>query len=615
MDLYDNKLKTYDDPTLKDPAIEGVYNVSGIEIGADDETWVYDDVDCKPSFQLLIEHVREYTPEWAGKICDVPPDTIRRVARDFIENAYVGASIDIDGHKLPYRPVAIILGKTVNNGWGSYQACWARTVLLMLVGALEVPGGAIGTCVRLNKPHYDRWGSVWPGRDGFMYQYLNPTKKDSWPSPPKTRGPFTELVPLVGNTSWSQFLGPTPLTWMLMNQPPEGCKRTTLPDLWLIYRANPVISMWDSKYIEDTIRRFPFIASFAYTHSETSWYADLLLPESTDLESIQIWRIGSQNYVEQFWEYYGFAIRQPVVEPPYNTMDMTDISTELASRIGILKEYNQAINNGVILGVKLKGPGYDYRLELNRKYSSEEIWDRICRAATRMISGGKEEYGLDWFKKNGFYVVKYPYIRHYLHPIMRMWGLRYEIPYQERLKRAGEELKRRLHERGIHWWDRQLEEYEALPRCWDFTKIWDEVYDKYGDDGGGYDLWLLTTRSFQHAWSSNAGIPLMYEVARNVLGFRGVSINSRTAEKLGVKDGDIVYVESPYGRVKCRAIVRDGVRPDTVVFTGQFGQWITPIAKDLEIPNLNILAGLDLRLVDMIGSGADIVKVKVYKAK
>ena len=55
------------------------------------------------------------------------------------------------------RPVAVSLGKTVNNGWGGYECCWARTLLGCLVGALEVPGGTLGTTVRLNRPADNRW--------------------------------------------------------------------------------------------------------------------------------------------------------------------------------------------------------------------------------------------------------------------------------------------------------------------------------------------------------------------------------------------------------------------------------------------------------------------------
>ena len=40
---------------------------------------------------------------------------------------------------MPYRPVAVSLGKTVNNGWGGFECVWARTMLAALVGG---PRGA-----------------------------------------------------------------------------------------------------------------------------------------------------------------------------------------------------------------------------------------------------------------------------------------------------------------------------------------------------------------------------------------------------------------------------------------------------------------------------------------
>ena len=93
------------------------------------------------AFTKLVEHMRRYTPEWAQPICDVPAATIRRIADEYLDHARVGETIEIDGKRLPYRPVAVSLGKTVNNGWGGYECCWARTLLATLVGALEVPGG------------------------------------------------------------------------------------------------------------------------------------------------------------------------------------------------------------------------------------------------------------------------------------------------------------------------------------------------------------------------------------------------------------------------------------------------------------------------------------------
>jgi phenylacetyl-CoA:acceptor oxidoreductase len=50
-----------------------------------------------------------------------------RIANEYLDHACVGQTIDIEGVTLPYRPVAVTLGKTVNNGWGGFECCWART--------------------------------------------------------------------------------------------------------------------------------------------------------------------------------------------------------------------------------------------------------------------------------------------------------------------------------------------------------------------------------------------------------------------------------------------------------------------------------------------------------
>ena len=130
-----------------------------------------------PAFAHLVAHVKSYSPEWAAAICDVPAAAIRRVTNEFLAHARVGETIEIEGMTLPFRPVAIAFGKTVNNGWGGYECCWARTLIPCLVGALDVPGGTLGTTVRLNRPADNRWSSVKPGPDGFMHYPMNPTEQ------------------------------------------------------------------------------------------------------------------------------------------------------------------------------------------------------------------------------------------------------------------------------------------------------------------------------------------------------------------------------------------------------------------------------------------------------
>ncbi len=612
-DPVDKSAKTFDDPTIKGYALEGAYKASGIEIGADNKIERYEDAECRPAFQLVLDHMKPYTPEWAAEICDLPVDTIRRIARELVEAACLGETVEISGEQLPFRPVAITLGKTVNNGPGGYQCCWARTLLATLLGALEVPGGTVGASQRLNKPHHDRWSSVWPGKDGFMAYPFNPTDKENWPSEPRSRAMYTELIPLVANTGWSPFLGPVPLAWFSMDPDQKELPRFKPPEVLMVYRGNPGASMYYTDLVLKRLSELPFMVSIGYTLDETNHFADLILPDHTDLEGLQLFRFGPSIHSEAFWKSYGFALRQPAVEPVVNSIDMTDLVTGLAERTGILDLYNEAINAGMLLGLRLKGSGYDYELDPKKSYTKEELWDRLCKASTMILSDGKDEHGLDWFKEHGFYGVDYPQIRYYMHPVMVRWGLRYEFPFQERIRIIGEELEMRLHDKGIHWWDPQLEEYQALPECEDFSKPWDEACVKAGKDPAEFNLWLVNTRSMQYAWGSNAAIPAMAEAAKHVAGFKGALINSTMAAERGIAEGDKIVIESPFGSCVGRAVPRQGVRPDTVVFTGQFGNWNTPFAKDLGIPNLNVLTKPDLGLLDAGGSTADLVKVKIYR--
>jgi len=612
-DTVSNSCKQFNALDVGDYALEGEHEITGFEQGPDGQEWQHESVACKPSFQLMRDFITPCTPEWAAAICDVPVETIRRIAGEIVEHAHIGETIEVCGEELPYRPVAIILGKTVNNGPGGYQVCWARTVLAMLIGALEVPGGTIGASQRMNRPHHDRWSSVWPGNDGFMKNMLNPTDRKSWPSSPRTRSRFQQLLPFVLNTGWSPFLGPTTLGWLTLEGSWEDVPRTSMPDLVLLYRANPAMSMYFSDFMENALGRLPFFACIGYTHDESNHFADLILPDHTDLEGLQLFRIGPSVHSESFWSSYGFALRQAAVEPVVDSIDLTDFSTRLAHAVGIHKRYYEAINAGLVAGVRLKSKHANLELNPDEEHGKEEIWDRLCRSATLALSDGRDDFGLEWFGENGFYAAEYPEIRRFLHPVMVRWGLRYELPYQENVRRIGMELAARLHENGFQWWDTQLDEYAAFPECIDFSTVWDEDCRASGCDPDEYRFWLVNTRSMQYAWGSNASIPLMAEAAKHVPGFKGMLINTRVAEGLGISEGDIVRITSPASQIKARAVLREGVRPDTVVFTGQFGHWKTPFAKDLGIPNFNALTKPSRTLLDSGGSLADVIKVKIEK--
>ncbi len=611
-DTATGSARVHDSKGLKE-ALEGSFEADAIEIGPDDEVLAEGRLAGSTGFTRLVEHMRPYSPEWAQSICDVPAANMRRIANEFIDHACVGQTTEVNGITMPYRPVAVTLGKTVNNGWGGFECCWARTLLTTLVGGLEVPGGTLGTTIRLTRPMSQRHESVKAGPDGFMHFPLNPTDKANWTPSPNIRNAYRSMVPLAADGPWSQALGPTHFSWLFLDETPKGLPRVTLPDVWFLYRTNPAVSYWDTAELGEKMARFPFVVAFAYTHDETNHFADVLLPDATDLESLQLMRIGGTKYQEQYWECTGFALRQPVVKSAGEARDMTDIASELAARTGLTTPYVAAINKGAG-GVPLRGAHGDFSLDTEQRHSRDEIWDAVCRAASAEVSDGAHAHGLDWWKENGLATRPFARSQYYLEPTMVKHGLRYELPYQERLLRVGTELGRRLHEHDMHWWDEQLKEYQALPVWKNFPGLWEAIIGQTGGQAKDYPFWLLTARSMQYAWGANAGIPLMREVADNITGHRGVVINTKAATELGIEDGDAIEISTPKRSVRGHAVVRQGIRPDTLLLIGQFEHWETPVARDFGMPSMNSLATMSMALTDATGSGADIVRVKIVRA-
>lgn len=614
-DLASGRARAFDEFTGNremTPALEGSFTVAGIEEGPDGARWQHEAAIVKPSFQLLIEHLATCTPEWAAKECDIEAASIRRVADEFIAHARVGATIEIEGQTLPHRPVGIMLGKGVNNGWGGYQTVWARTMLACLVGALEVPGATLGTKVRLNRPADNRLKSVKAGPDGFMTYPFNATTKEDWQAKPHIRNAYKMLVPLSANSPWSAALGPAHLPWLFQKKPPDPWPKQTLPDMWICYRTNPAISSWNAPFVAERIAEFPFTLAFAYTLDETNYMADVLLPDATDIESLQLSRIGGTGSGEQFWHHQGWAIRQSVVPPAGECRDMTDIATELAKRTGILRRYNESINRGSA-ATALKTEAFDYSLDPDVAHTAEEIWNAVAKAASHELSEGKEVHGIEWFREHGFMLREFSQLDWYLYPEMKRKGLRFELPYQENIKRHGAQLATRMHEIGIEWWDSQLEEYEALPNYKRFPDIWTNYASEVGRDPAEFPFWALTARSMQYAWGANVGLPLIQEVAENVVGHDGIIINRSVARRLGIGNGDPVILESASGVTHGRATLREGIRPDTVLLIGQFDHWATPFAKNFGVGSLNSLTPLSLSTTDGTGSGADLIRVSVKK--
>jgi anaerobic selenocysteine-containing dehydrogenase len=133
-----------------------------------------------------------------------------------------------------------------------------------------------------------------------------------------------------------------------------------------------------------------------------------------------------------------------------------------------------------------------------------------------------------------------------------------------------------------------------------------------------YPFYLITFKSMYRRQSGDTAMnPLLYEIARrsyNPSDENRLLIHPEAAKKLGIRDGDLVVVESLKGKIKIRARLTEGIRPDTVAISWHYGHWsrgFPDYAKKGANPNLI----MELK-ADVISGQANFndTKVKVYRA-
>jgi anaerobic selenocysteine-containing dehydrogenase len=187
---------------------------------------------------------------------------------------------------------------------------------------------------------------------------------------------------------------------------------------------------------------------------------------------------------------------------------------------------------------------------------------------------------------------------------MKAKKVRYPIPYMLEVKKAGEELSRNLAEKGIDWWP--TSDYTALPTY---------IPPILAEAPVEYDFYVINCRVASVAWGMNVGLPWVIEVSGQVKGVGDVLMNAKTAKARGIKEGDEIWVESPAGKVKQKVKTCQGIRPDCLLISGQFGQWTMPIAKDTGRASFSTLVPLSLEWTDNVTGNQQslVVKAKIYK--
>ena len=576
-DSSEGKAKPYDD-RFEDHALEGSYDVDGIS--------------CRPAFELLREHLKGFPPEVASEITTVPTETIRRIAKEFGEAARIGSTITLEGQTFPYRPVAV----NVYRGAGAHKHGVAVALLTqlmnLLVGAIYVPGShrginPVGPRDARDQPSSRDETPTWAWNFGEYEGLVSPT-------PGLPRAPdYYRYVAKAPETVMLRELFPLSSTraahTVLTSLDPERYKLPYKPEVLINCRRNPFSGGFDYKTTSKALKSYKFVIAFATHFDKLTYFADLLLPEKVGLEKLQVfpnllnWGHSGQT------GYWYWGIKQPVVEHPMGeARDWQDVMMEVAERLGLLGEIYEKFNNSKSKSDPINEP---YKLDPKKKYTPEEIADR------KLKSKFGNEKGLAWFKEHGSLSYRRTVDEEYPLPWLKV---RFPI-YHELYIRAGRDMKKVVRDLDLKDWD--LEDYVALP-TWKSCASFDRSDD--------FDLIAVNFRVPTHAQSYTAQNPWLSEVAELNPYTQKIMINSATAKKKGIKDGDEILVESQVDTVAGIAKVTECIHPETVGIASHFGS----IARGKPIAygkgsQFNRLLPIDL---DPVSTGTDAcVKVKVYK--
>ncbi|MFQ6010748.1 MAG: molybdopterin-dependent oxidoreductase [Nitrososphaerales archaeon] len=522
--------KPFDSP-IDSPSIEGEFEIDGQK--------------CKPAFQLLKDHVKTCTPEYASQITSVPSEIIRRLATEWGQNAKIGSRINIDGTELPHRPVALGLHKGTNAQLNSQSTAIAFYLLLEVVGAIDVPGGVGGVSPTITPqggpsespdgllvPAPGRTNPIYPGREAVKPDTLN------------LRG----LFPLGG------FIGVlNPLTM----QEPEKFGIPYKVEALIQTRTNYVMTTPDPHTAAESLKRIPFMVSITNEINETAEFADLILPDFNFLE----WMVFSPTERDMSpgrGSFY-YSLSQPVVEPqfkkpPFKANHSIDFLVEIAHRVGFLDEFNSMVN----VSFHLKDP---YLLQPSKRYDIEEISD--LRAKSRF----GPEHDLNWFKEHGFIEIPKKIEQAYPRPFLKP-----RIPiYFEHFLSAGKQVKSVSKEMGLDWWD--TTNYQALPHWRPGPALSVEDLE--------YDLFAIDFKVPIHTLTFSANNAWLVEVAESSRTY-DIWINKITAQKKGIPDSGLIEIESKEGmKVRGRAKLTECIHPEVLAIPSPFGQWAKdrPLAK------------------------------------
>lgn len=452
--------------------------------------------------------LKDCTPEWAETITTIPAKDIKTVAKEF------GST----------RPAIALFerGATAHTN-GIYNGM-AIHALNALTGSFFAKGG-------LGYQSSIPWGKVSLKSSDFMDEYAKAGDRK------KTRidRVKTEAWPMANNMM--QEIAQNHLKG-------DPYKMDTL----MFYLTGPIFSGPECKDWEKAMAEV-FVIDTSPFPGETAIFSDLILPDHTYLERLQI----ADSY--PFQGYPMAMIRTPAVKPLYDTKVFGDIVIDIGKRIkGPMGEYYKQLNNTENI-IKQMAKGFEEKPGSNGVNSYESFVEKgvwFKKPYSYRQSGGEF---FTWDGESKSYS-KQMVAAEVKDKLLKTPSGKYEF-------KSGY-LTEEHHAHYIH---------EKLGI--ELEKVGFPQYIPAKHPGGG-DLHFVSPKLAGQAEGRSSNLPHVSAIIQPVVGGKRnvfLEINPETAKKRGIADGDTVRIKNDIGTIEAIAHYFEGIRPDTVALPMIHGHW------------------------------------------
>lgn len=471
--------------------------------------------------------LKDKTPEWAAERTGLPAEQIRKVGREF-------------GKAAPHV-MSWVGGGPVMQVRGAYNSMAAHA-LNGLVGAVDNVGGTL----KANKEYTQGFPEVDAflddiANEGKGYKKIDHRGRKEFPA-------LTEGKSGGGVVTNNAAEG-------IINEDPYEIK------VAIAYMNNFAFSAPQSERWVRALSKIPFFVHITTNASETTWFADIILPSTHHM-------FEKLGYLKAFGNgYRHITLQEPVIEPFWDVKtDETEIPWLIAEKLAergftnLLDHYKTYVDPETGLAPTNEQEFALYAL----KYATHKLWDPAVHEGGDQFSGWDEFYAAGVWNSD-----PYPYRKRW--GAMKTASGMFEF-YSETLKAALEGHAEK-HETDV---DDILETCNYLARGeLAFVPHYESPF-MVGDEAE-YSLVFVDYKSRLNREGRSANATWYQELRDLDPGDEAwddvAKLNPIDATALGIASGDKIRISSPTGALECTAKVWEGVRPGTVAKAYGQGHW------------------------------------------